>query len=205
MRKINFFSIMACLLMLTAACNKDKDSEPDRTPSISIVHFSKIASFADLNSFIGRTDIAALKSDFSTDDYWVRDKTNGFSAEKHYETSTTTQNTSYNFEVSQGVITSANFHYGESFFPLESLKVFVSERINEEINYSSGKTMESYSGHIINGTDTLTFQSRDEFNAWLSSAVLAENIKGDSECTYDNYITKVDIYYNDCGITITRR
>ncbi|MGX8713906.1 MAG: hypothetical protein ACSW8I_09575 [bacterium] len=205
MKKTKLFAMMACMTMLAAACGKDDDSKPSQPEYVSPIKV--ISTFDDLNSYLGRTDIDNLKYDFNTDNYLLNEKSNGFVAKKNYDTDSTNFSTSYSFEITQGVITSATFSYGSSDLHISDLmRNVVLERLYEEKTFSADNTMVGYNGYVKNGdSDQLPIASREEFIAWFNSDVILEDVKGESTCTYENYETLVSAYLRDCTIGITRK
>ena len=203
MRKIKVFALIASLVMLATACDKDDNDNSARSGSGFINPYKEIATFADLDSLLGRTDIDAMRTDFAYAGYDVDFRANGLTAIKRNDT----YSTAYSFEVNQGKITKAKFTYGERDLNASGrLKSSVLEKINDEMVFSSGKEQQSYHGHVHNGdSDQHSFSSVDEFVTWFTDAVLNDHVEGESTRTFDTYKTSVDIYPDDWGISIEVR
>lgn len=201
MKRISLFATVVCLSLLFMACSKDDKTETTSGSST----IKEIATFTDLNAYIGRSDIEAMKEEFRSAGFVIDDgHEEGFDAIKR----NLTTEMSYFFNVSQGMISVAGFMYGEEGLRTSGkLKSAVLEKINEEKNFSAGRTLKSYRAYVHNGSDAeqYSFDSRDEFVSWLTGAVLNEDVEGESRCTYETYRTTVDIYPDDWAIIVELR
>lgn len=182
--------------MLFVACSKDDKTEN----SGGTGNIESVATFTGLKSFIGRTDIDAVKTAFRNAGYALEERGGKFSAEKR---DLTTMH-GYEFETENGMIVQAAYYYREEGLRTSGkLKSAVLEKINEEKTFSAGNTLKSYKGFVYNGeSDQHSFSSREEFVAWFSAASLSNEVEGESECTYGTYGTSVDIYPDSWGIIV---
>lgn len=198
MKRICLLASMAVLLTLAVACNKENN---DNTTGDSGA-IKEIATFTDLNAYIGRSDLNAIKTEFRNAGYALTEREDDFAAQKR----DLTTGSQYHFEIEQGMITSAGFMHGEEGMRASGkLKSAILEKVNEEKTFSAGRTLKSYRAYVHNGSDAeqYSFTSRDEFVAWLTSAVLNEDVEGESKCTYETYKTVVIIYPDRWVITIS--
>ena len=197
MKRISLFAaVVICLSMLFVACSKDDKTEN----SGGTGNIESVATFTGLNSFIGRTDIDAVKTAFRNAGYALEERGGKFSAEKR---DLTTMH-SYQLETENGMIVHAVFEYGEDGLTSSGrLKSIVLDKINEERYFSAGNTLKSYHAMVYNGaSDQHSFSTCDEFVAWLNANVLSSEAEGESECTYNTYGTSVDIYPDTWGISV---
>lgn len=201
MKTIKFFTLMLCIaaMGLATACSKDDNKDSGNSGNTGTI--KEVATFTDLNTFIGRTDLDALKTELRDAGYALTtDDGKHLEAEKR----STEKSTAYVFEIESGMVVSAGFFYGEEGMRSSGkLKTAVLEKINEEKNFSAGKELQHYHGFVYNGSgDQHSFTSRDEFVAWFSNATLSSDVEGESDCEYQTYSTTVDIFPNSYGITI---
>lgn len=200
MKNMRFIATLMCLVMLAAACGKDDDSTSNSNNAGGSASVNEMATFSYLSTYIGRSDIEAVKTQFRDAGYVIEEDGESFDAQKI----TLTTTVDYLFEVENGVITRACFWYGEDGLRTSGkLKNVVLQKIEEESAFSANRTMESYDGYIYNGeSDQHFFTSREDFVDWFSNAELTNHLEGESNCTYGTYKTTVDIYPDEWGIII---
>lgn len=202
MKTIKFFTLMLCIaaMGLATACSKDDNKDSGNSGNTGTI--KDVATFNDLNTFIGRTDLDALKTELRDAGYAL----GGNAKDKYIEAEkrTLTTSTSYRFTVEDGMVIGAEFMYGEDGLRTSGkLKTVVLEKINEEKTFSAGKTLKRYKGFVYNGEgDQHSFTSREEFVSWFTNATLSSQIEGESECEYQTYGTSVDIYPDDWAISV---
>ena len=203
MKNMRFIATLMCLVLLAAACGKDDDSTSNSNNAGGSASVNEMATFSYLSTFIGRSDIEAVKTQFRDAGYVIEEDGESFDAQKI--TLTTTVN--YRFGVGNSVITRACFWYGEDGLRTSGgLRSAVLQKIEEEKLFSANRTMESYHGYIYNGdSDQHSFTSREDFVDWFSTAELTNHLEGGSDCTYGTYMTTVDIFPDEWGIIIELR
>lgn len=141
-------------------------------------------SFATLYSYIGRTDIESIKSEFSSKGYDISMEENDLLADKE-------DFDFWEFEIDGGKVTGVSYDFEEHNGKTKDLLI---SKLNEEKQFRSQSTLTRYSGgyFLRNGGET-EFQSKDELIAALQSISLSSVDEGWNSSTYSDM--KTSLYF----------
>lgn len=167
MRKANMMVLLfATMTMGLASCGKD-----DSGGGIG----GGLPTFTTLYSYIGRTDIEKIKSEFSSKGYDISMEGNDLLAEKE-------DVDFWEFEIDGGKVAGVSYDFEERNGKTKELLI---SKLNEEKQFRSQSTLTRYSGgyYLRNGGKT-EFQSKDQLIAALQSLSLTTVDEGWSSSTY---------------------
>jgi len=179
--------LFATMTMGLASCGKD-DSGGDVG--------SGLPTFTTLYSYIGRTDIENIKSEFSSKGYDIRMEENDLLAEKE-------DVDFWEFEIDGGKVTGVSYDFEERNGKTKELLI---SKLNEEKQFRSQSSLTRYSGgyYLRNGGETdyfqseTDFQSKDELIAALQTLSLSSVDEGWSSSNYSDVETSF-IFGGDNG------
>ena len=175
MRKANMMVLLfATMTMGLASCGKD-----DSGGGIG----GGLPTFTTLYSYIGRTDIEKIKSEFSSKGYDIsmeEKEKNTLLAEKE-------DVDFWEFYIDGGKVAGVSYDFEERNGKTKELLI---SKLNEEKQFRSQSTLTRYSGgyYLRNGGKT-EFQSKDELIAALQSISLSSVDEGWSNSNYSDVRT----------------
>ena len=178
MRKANMMVLLfATMTMGLASCGKD-DSGGDVGGGLP--------TFTTLYSYIGRTDIENIKSEFSSKGYDISMEGNDLLAEKE-------DFDFWEFEIDGGKVSGVSYSFEEHNGKTKELLI---SKLNEEKQFRSQSSLTNYSGgYLPNGGETdyfqseTYFQSKDELIAALQTLSLSSVNEGWSNSNYSDIVT----------------
>lgn len=169
--------LFASLTLLTVSCGKD-DTDSDGGNG----NISGMPTFTKLFSYIGRTDIDAIKSEFTSSGYsvWMEEEDDDIHAEK-------SRVDSYDLDISGGKVTGASYGFEDNAGKTKSLLL---SKLDEEKKFRSQSGLTQYSGGYLDRSHNETsFSSKDEFISALQNLDLTTVEEGWSYSTYSNVET----------------
>lgn len=139
-----------------------------------------LPTFATLYSYIGRSDIEAIKAEFSSKGYdvWMEDNT--LVADKE-------DVDGYSFRISNGKVTGASYGFEDNAGRTKSLLL---SKQDEEKGFRNQSSLTQYSGgyYLRSGNET-SFSNKDELISALQNLDLSTVDEGWSSSTYSDVKT----------------
>ena len=163
--------LFATMTMGLASCGKD-DSGGDVG--------SGLPTFTTLYSYIGRTDIENVKSEFSSKGYDISMEGNDYLLADKEDFDF------WEFKIDGGKVTGVSYYFEERNGKTKELLI---SKLNEEKQFRSQSTLTRYSGYYLRNDVETEFQSKDELIAALQTLSLSTVDEGWSYSTYSDVKT----------------
>ena len=176
MRKNSILLLLfAAMTTLTVSCGKDDTDSDGKSGNIS-----GMPTFAELYSYIGRTDIDALKAEFTASGYRVVMEESDLVAEKE-------NIDCYDLKISNGKVTHATYDFEDN---TGKTKELLLSKMEEEKKFRSQSGLTQYSGFLyLRNSGETQFSDKDRLISALQNLDLSTIEEGGSHSYYSDVET----------------